>query len=165
MRVSFEISAFCYYYYHYYYYRYYHYYYYYHYYFIASWRCFLTYIYSNFESTFFGLSSLEVFLWIPLCIIYIFHLLFCLFVYICIYVYIYFYIYLYIIYITDNWLYVQVLYPTFVSKCSVSCYLQVKWFCQIGCVTLLFNITMVENWKSNHHIKNMFFYLVLKNWF
>ena len=96
MRVSFEISAFCYYYYyHYYYYRYYHYYYY-HYYFIASWRCFLTYIYSNFESTFFGLSSLEVFLWIPLCIIYIFHLLFCLFVYICIYVYIYVYIYVFV---------------------------------------------------------------------
>ena len=98
MRVSFEIPAFCYYYYyyHYYYYRYYHYYYYYHYYFIASWRCFLTYIYSNFESTFFGLSSLEVFLWIPLCIIYIFHLLFCLFVYICIYVYIYVYIYVFV---------------------------------------------------------------------
>ena len=60
-RVSFETSiAFfvCYYYYYYYYY----------YYFISSYRLFLTYIYSNFESTLFGLTLL--------CLIYIFTVFF-----------------------------------------------------------------------------------------
>ena len=35
--------------------------YYYHYYFVASWSWLLTYIYSNFEITYFGLSSFEFF--------------------------------------------------------------------------------------------------------
>ena len=38
------------------------YYYYHHYYLIASLRWFLTYIYSNFENTFFGLNNLEFFI-------------------------------------------------------------------------------------------------------
>ena len=53
MRVSFEIFfSICYYYYYYNYY----------YYFTASRSWFLTYIYSNFENTFFGLSNLEFFI-------------------------------------------------------------------------------------------------------
>ena len=70
MRVSFKISLLFFIWYHYYYYYYYDY-------FIVSCLWFdFWHIFSNFESTFFGLSSCEFFLWIPLCLIYIFTVFF-----------------------------------------------------------------------------------------
>ena len=80
MRVSFEIYviffSIC-------------YYYYYRNYFIASRRWFLTYIYSNFENTFFGLSNLELFIE-SLCASNIY-------LYVYVYIYIYFFLLLFLL--------------------------------------------------------------------
>ena len=75
---------------------------YYYYYFIASRRWFLTYIYSNFENTFFGLSNLEFFIESlyasNICLVFFLLSLFSFLIFLYIYYYYYYYYYHYCYY-------------------------------------------------------------------